>query len=698
MLAAISTSTGPAGFVTPPGEMPDGYTPEQPKPSDQPQNPAPEFHKLLQDAMSAMQMRNSRSLLVALEGLTQMPTQDLEEAIATLPRTTISELLWSLDPHQISRDHDPTYGYFIGPGMWQYLNLGAVVDEWGSRKLYVKLLLQMTQLLKVLVDAGHIPNVNDYVPLLRAAGLASDMVVAKLLWEQMQTHNIAPWRHYDIFHEFIKARFLVDPAYYGFDKKRLMMTPRNLHRRGVYLQASNSRLDRLRKNNRRQMFKFGLNRNVAHGEDLTRRLRKPMPLTRVFYHLKRKGIFTTEQLLCTFIIAFARSGSLRFIQYRILEDYFGIVITRDADENRIRVERMSSERFTFNNPLRPQRPFIRPTSRLLDAVVYAFCSNGQFATAWQLVRYISQTYKLSITQQVWSNLLEWCYILITPPTSTAWKMAGFQDQIPRFGAMEFIWHAMKSSKYGTLGAQPEFKDYDLYIMNRLSQGKVSHALTLMHEAQELYEAQCAAYDAAAFDYAAVMHVGVDCTRERRKFQRQRFRKSYMRQRMRIWGRMIQRCFQPDELNDPIATQRIPSLIEAWGGILSNPVKYRTASGMVSLLDPAEPVEQTIFVRNHTTQIPMRRQGEWNLKTLQQRQVRLLSRYAVGDLLSTRLHPLEVWKGVAPQGRPSQSRRLDDHRAWEAHQRQAAKSEAGEVSALNAEEFPAPVEDIWDEDD
>ncbi|KAF3015360.1 hypothetical protein E8E14_011492 [Neopestalotiopsis sp. 37M] len=701
-VAGVVSTSSQTQFRPPAGEMPNRGMPEQmTSPRNYPASPAMGFNKLFQDAMSAMQMRNSRQLLVALERLTQMPTQDLEEAIATVPRTTISEILRSLDPLKISSENDPTYGFYIGPGAWQFLNLGAVIDEWGSRTLYVKLLLQMTQLLKALVAAGCIPNVNDYVPLLRAAGLASDMTVAKLLWEQMRAHGIAPWRHYSIYHEFIKARFLVHPAYYNFDKKRLMMTPRNLHRRsGKFLIASVSRLDRLRKNTQTHMFKFGLDRNIGHAESLSRRLRKPLPPTRLFFFMKKQGFFTTEQLLCTFMVAFARAGSLRFIQHKILEDHFGIIVRKNNEDGTVLVEKMSRERSAIKNPLRPPRPFIKPTSRLLEAVVYAYCSNGQFAMAWQLVKFLSHTYKISITQQVWSDLFEWCHILITPPTSTAWKIAGFHDQVPRFGAMEFLWQAMWSPKNGTPGAEPGFKEYDLYIMNRLAQGKVSMALELMHQAQELYETQCATFDAAAFDYAATMHDGLDYTRELRRFRRERFRKAYMRQRMRVWGRMLERSFQPEDLSDTIATQRIPNLIQAWSGILENPVKYRTASGMVSLLDPAEPVEQTIFVRNHITEMPMKRQGQWRLKPVVQRQHRLLSRHTVGDLLSTRLHPLEVWKGVEPKGRPSQSKRLDDHLAWEAHQKQVAQGENGEVSAatIEEEEFPAPVEDIWDEDD
>lgn len=650
--------------------------------------------------MKAMQMRNSRRLLAALKELTLLPGEELEEALAAVPRTTISELFRCLDPHQVSLENDPTFGYYVGVGMWQQLSLANVIDEWGGRMIYSRILLHLSTLLQALIAAGHTPSVNDYVPLLRAAGLASDPLVTKILWEQMRVHNIEHFRHSSLYHEFVRTRFLVHPAYYGFDKTRVLVTPRNLHRRNVHLIASVSRLDRLRKNLRRRKVKFGLNRNVGH-EDISRVLRKPLPVTRVFYYYRWKGFFYTEELLCSFIIAFARSGSIRFIQHRILEDYFGLIVKKNDKTGNILVEKIRPGRSALKHPLRPMRPVVRPTSKLMHAIVYAYCSNGYIGMAYEIVKFISESYKITIPQKVWSDMLEWCHILSTPPTSTAWRKSGFYDRVPVAGSMRFIWQNM-NAKYS--GAQPGFKDYDLYIRDRLVQRRTEEALELMQEAHKMfYEKQCATYDSAAFDYAAAKHAGLDCTKELQNFQRHRFRKSYMRERMQGWARMIEKKFQPEDLNDPIVTQRIPELIRAWRDIYPNPANYRTASGMVSLLDPAEPEETTMLVRHHKVDAAIKRRGKWTLRVLTSPQYRLLSRYSLGDLTRTTRHPLEIWKGIVPKGRPKQSRRIEDYLAWEAYERkQLASGNVGESAAdapaATVEEFPAPLEDIWNDDD
>ncbi|KAI4592459.1 hypothetical protein KJ359_011156 [Pestalotiopsis sp. 9143b] len=695
-----STDKAPAESTAPVLGRSRWYAPEQLEFAGPSQSPASSFPREIRRAMDAMQMRNSRRLLAALRGLTELPVEKLEEALAAVPRTTISELFRCLDPHQISLDNDPTFGYYVGVGMWQQMSLATAIDAWGGRAIYSRILLQLSTLLRAMIAAGHTPSVNDYVPLLRAAGLASDPLVTKILWEQMRVHGIEHLRHSNSYHEFVRARFLVHPAYYGFDKTRVLVSPRNLHRRNVHLIASVSRLDRLRKNLRRRKVKFGLNRNVGH-EDISRVLRKPLPVTRVFYFYRSRGFFYTEELLCSFIIAFARSGSVRFIQHRILEDYFGVIVKRNNETGAILVEKIRPDRSALKNPLRPTRPVVRPSSKLMHAIVYAYCSNGYIGMGYEIIKFIAKAYRVTIPQKVWSDMLEWCHILTTPPTSTAWRKSGFHDRIPVAGSMQFIWQGMTSK---ASGVQPGFKEYDLYIRNRLVKRETEEALELMQEAHKMfYEKQCAAYDSAAFDYAAAHHAGVDTTKEVQSFQRHRFRKSYMRERMQGWVRMIEKKFQPEDLNDPIVTQRIPELIRAWRDIYPNPANYRTASGMVSLLDPAEPVENTIIVRHHKIDAAMKRQGQWTLKVLTSPQYRLLSRHSVGDLTSTRRHPLEIWKGIVPKGRPRQSRRIEDYLAWEAYEKKQLANAKVDVSAADApadavEELPAPLEDIWDDDD
>jgi hypothetical protein len=695
-----AASTAPEAGVSSEMTAERRKTPLQLDGADHFEDPASNLHQLFEGAMKAMQLRNSQALLNELNKITRVSKHELQEAIATLPRTTFSEFLRCLDPNKIARDNDPTHGVTINPGMWQMLNLGAVIDEWGTRLLYTRLLRQLLILMRALEATNQVLGVNDYVSLLRAAGLASDMTVAKLLWEQMKVHNLSHWRNYGIYQEFIKARFLTDPAYYGFNQKILTMNPRDLHRQGrVMLVASTSRLDRLRKNYRSRMFKFGLNKNVVdYAQDLSRNLRKRLPPTRMFSFIQMKGVRMTEELLCNLMVAFSRAGSLRFIQYRILEDYFGIAVKKDNNTGSIYVDSSKPRQRSTKWPFRPPRPFLMPTARLLDAVVYAYCSNGQLSMAFNIIEFISKRYRIPIDRKVWFDLLEWCHILSTPPTSTAWRIAGLNDRVPSQNAVENIWNTMTMAPHYM---KPGFKQYDIFITNRLFFQKIDEALEYMREARRFYDIQCAKYDATAFEYAAAKRAGLSCTKQVQAFRRARFLKSYMRQRMNTWCTLLlEKSFRPQGLHDSLATQGIPELVEAWRDILTNPVRYRTASGWISLYDPAEPIEQTIFVRDHIIHIPRKRQGQWGLKTMIQRQFRLMSKYDLGDLLSARRHPLEIWKGAQPKGRPAFSRRLQKHLSWVAEQEREATAiaELGHDSNTQLDGDAPDEQDIWDDDD
>lgn len=667
------------------------------RPPDEPMN---NLHHLFQGALKAMQSQNSTYLLDFLNKIAHMPETKLVDSIATLPRTTFSEFLRCLDPLQVEQDNDPTRGIRIGPGTWQILNLGAVVDEWGIRVIYARLLRQMLILMRALKSSGHSLSVHDYIPLLRAAGLTSVPTVAKLLWEQMREHDMAFWRTSNTYHEFIKSRFLTVPAYSGYDKKRLMMIPRNLHRVGrVKLIGSVGTLDRLRANLRRTSFKFGLNRNVIHAEDLSRTMRKRKPASRMFFYTQMRGIRMSEMFLCTLMAAFARSGSLRFVQYRILEDYFGITVEKDNENGKVYVRRSGPKVRSTKDVFRPTKPFVTPTARLIDAIVYTYCSNSQLSMAFSIIDFISNTYKIPISQKVWFELLEWSYVLSTPPTSTAWRMAGLGDRVPSQHAIEVLWNTMISPPHN---AQPGFNEYDILIKTLLTHRETDEAVKYMREARRLYDRQCAVFEAAAFDYAGVKDTGVEYARALRAFRRARFLKSYMWHRMKGWcDTLLERKLKPTSLHDTMATRGVPDFIREWRDILTNPVRYRTASGYVYLCDPAEPIEQVVFVRNHNVDMSLKRKGKWVLIPMVQGQFRYTSKHGIGDLMSSREHPLDILKGLQPVGHPSQSKRVHRYRAWRAAQDEimarAAKS-ADATEEARGERLEEPDQDIWEDDD
>ncbi|KAJ2986905.1 hypothetical protein NUW58_g4808 [Xylaria curta] len=276
-----------------------------------------------------------------------------------------------------------------------------------------------------------------------------------------------------------------------------MVTPRNLHR--SRLQAHENavrRLDALRLRVRSRKLRFGLNKEVGHVEELMRALRGHHPAVKLFRTVVGTHSFRLdESILCALMVALGRAGSLRFIGTQILEFYFGIKTPHPfppkAEGERARVLKFSSE-----------PPRIVPTARLMRAVVETYGSNAEIGVAVQLVEYLSNTYNIPISPDVWQDLLEWTYIMSSPPACTMWEMAGLYVKIPGPQAVEMIWNAMTSPPYNQI---PTFKAYDILIRSLipLHTDDFTPVLSRMREAVALYDAQCREYEATAFEGTAV---------------------------------------------------------------------------------------------------------------------------------------------------------------------------------------------------
>ncbi|ORY68535.1 uncharacterized protein BCR38DRAFT_335879 [Pseudomassariella vexata] len=576
--------------------------------------------------------------------------EELIEAVAVLPRTTFSEFLRALDPTNTGPDNDPTHGAQIQVGMWKRLNMEHAIDDWGTRKLYIRLLQRMLRLMVALQKSGQQLNINDYMPLIRAAGATSDMEGAKLLWKQMQWTGTNHWRQSDAYNEFIKARFLVEPLYYGFDKTRTMVQPRNLHRMGhvKFPWYTIKKLDRLRFNTRLLGHRFGLNKTVSHAQDVSRALRKRKPITRVFQHILLHGHDINEKLLCSAMIAFGRAGSLRFIRTRILEDWFNISVYKHKTTGVVQVGPATRKTMALKDFTRPVRPRIRPTEQLLHAMVQTYCGNGQLAMAFQLLDYVSKAYNIPITPKIWFELLEWTYVMSVPPISSAWMIAGLRDRVPDKSATEMIWNTMTAA----YNVKPGFDQYHFLISSLNHRGQYSSMIEHMRAARRFYDDKCAEHEAAILEYIRALRDGlhgIALTTVFRAYQRTRFEKQHMRYRMSLWcRRFLQKKFRTLNLNDEFAVRHIPDFVREFREFVENPVLYRTATGYVQLLDPVHEFEHRVYVRSLDLDIPMRgrggREGKWHLKRVRRRHFAILSSHSLADRKTHKLNPLSLLLG------------------------------------------------------
>ncbi|KAI0103120.1 hypothetical protein F4776DRAFT_648604 [Hypoxylon sp. NC0597] len=577
-----------------------------------------QFPSPFQKLFEALQQRDTRRLLIYLRRIPLMGELKLQEAVARLPRTTFTELLRSLDPLCVARDADPTDQANIPVGMYQTLHLDPYIDEWGIRKLYSQLLQGMLALVAALKASGQVLQTEEYIYLLRCAGAASDPVGANWIWNDMVRDQTVHWRQGETYAEYISARFLTRPLYTGYDKTRRLVHPRNLHRSRIRLDSRHvERLDRLRFNTRLARLCVGLLKDVPHTEDIMRKLRKNRPVTKLFFRLLQENYILNESLLCSFMIAFGRAGSLRFIGSRILHAFFGIDLRRltyhEGQDTQITSDKNQIESFAYR---------VRPTVRLMEAVVEVYGSNAEIAIAFQLVNHISKTYHIPIPRSVWQDLLEWTLVMGSPSMSVAWKQADMQFKIPTRSAVELIWDAMVSHQ-----VQPGFDQYSILIRSLLGRHQISRVLPFMRQAIELYKAQVQEYEEAVFEYVRMVQDGLRLSNTVHRYERARFQKSRMWYEIRAWCRKylsVVRSFDP---HNPLTIVAVPNFIRDFRHFIPTPAQYRTATGYISLHDPAQ--EQTYGVR--IQHLPMfiptksKRKRTWGHQYAKVRKLSILSR-------------------------------------------------------------------------
>ncbi|KAI0456205.1 mitochondrial ATPase expression-domain-containing protein [Xylaria acuta] len=581
-------------------------------------------------ALRAMRDGDTRKLLFRLNVIERMSREELQDAAATIPRTTFTEFFRALDPLRVARDCDPADKTHTPMGMFKMLNMESSIDDWGVRKLYTQLLQRLLPLMNALQIAGYTLHPEEYISLFRCAGASSDISGAGAIWNDLVSGPARVWQNSEVYTEYIKARFLTEPLYTNYQKITRMVTPRNLHRsRLVIPESRKRRLDHLRMRVRLRRTRFGLNKDESHVEELMRALRGNRPALALFRTVVERHSFRLdENIMCALMIALGRSGSLRFIGTGILQKYFGIRTPHpfppEAEGEWVR---------TLN--FRSEPPRIMPTVRLMRAVVETYGSNAEIGVAIQLVEHLSSAYNIPIPPDVWQELLEWTYIMSTPPASTAWETAGLYFKIPSPQAVEMIWNAMASPPYNLV---PTFKNYDLLIRSLIGRRSddLTPALLCMRKAIVLYDEQCREYEAAAFEYTQHLRDGITSSTVLLRFERARFKKQRMWYDISLWCRMLLKRI-PSSGDSPVPHPLVPAFIREFRPFIRNPVEYETPTGHVSLVDPAIETFKATETDTIVQDIRMKNMGgRWGTRRLRSSKVAVLSSHSLARFKPSKL--------------------------------------------------------------
>lgn len=513
--------------------------------------------------------------------------EEMRAAVANLPQTAFSELLRRLDPFAIRREVDVANEAPVGPGLTQHTPLSDLVDTFGIKILYVRLLRYMKAIVALRRGAGHQLLLSDYNILLRCAGAASDVNTVKQFEDEMIRNGYTDWWQAEIYNDFCRARFLTEPLYTQHDLARFRVRPRNLHRAKLMMHSDTVlQIDRLRTSIlRRQMHRFGQNPNVDdYAEHITRLLRKPKPVARAVAAMDTVGAAPDEKLVCTIMIAQARTGGLYALRGALLK-YWGITINENEYTGEVEVGGGRS--------LPPDSPLV-PSDRLLDAVVHGFCCNAEVAMALKLVDFISTRYGLHVRDETWSSLLEWTHILASKQVAWEWKIANFPQKVVSGKAVRLVWDTMVKEPYNF---KPGIKEYNILLQELIAQGQLVRVMDLMRELRYFYDDAVQENENALFELVQTLGQQVEATAAMQRYRIAQSQKAYTWHCFNTWCRRLLKRVRGRGYDDELIVRILPQFIDEFGQFMPPKLSYRTATGYVD-----------IKVENPATSIPKTRQS------------------------------------------------------------------------------------------
>ncbi|KAK0704624.1 hypothetical protein B0H67DRAFT_637164 [Lasiosphaeris hirsuta] len=500
--------------------------------------------------------------------------------IAKLPPVVFSELLKSLDPATpFGREIDPAWGIRVSPGMAQHTPLGQLVDVWGVRKVYYLLCRRVVAAAHIRITSGPGLLPSDFKVLLRCAGASSDSYQAGVAWHLMDMSSQANERNGEAYTEFIKARFLTDHLYTQYDLARFRVRPVDLCGFGKKkLELPPGALYRLRTMGQHrlglQRHRFGQNRYaVDKAEHVMRIMSNHRPVTRLYEVATNGSYMVDEHLLCSLMVAYARSGSLKILEARILNKYWNI-----------KVDRLRTGEVVIGPHARPlpRDSPMYPSERLLDAIVTSYGCNSEIPAALRLVDFISK------------HLLEWAYIQASTPASTEWKATGYAQKVVRMGSVQLIWNTMTAEPYNV---KPGFFQYHILIKSMIRQGRLRPAVDCMLDIEPIYRKLVAEHEAAFYKHTLTSALGLEKeTTAKNAWVASNARKHTAWYTFQVMSRaLLQQIKTPSKRNDHNFTVRVvPQFIDAFRDVMPANIKYRVATGVVELRF-AQPVRRLRWV-------------------------------------------------------------------------------------------------------
>lgn len=541
------------------------------------------YRTKLKSLLAALRQCDTFNLYLCLLDFTRgasLDNQSFCQVVQDIPPTTFSEILRNFDPFHISTHVDSAPDVPISWGAAIHSPLGELINKWGIKVLYVRILnrLRLLQLARQLPQPNgspsQIPLLRDYVVLLRCAGATSNIKVVKTIWWELDAHGYSGWRHAELFAEFIKARYLTEALYANHDLSRFRQRPLDLHRSiGKFPPDIIRKLKRLNASLTRQhSHRFGQNVNEHYfAEPLTRLLRKRKPLNRLQRQaITRRMIPGDELLICAILKANGRQG--RVYASNVLMRLWGINITSFQTE-------LGSRKISGGHDY-PLGSALAPTEALLDAVVHCYGNMGEVLLAKDLVDFVSRRWDIVVPNKTWSALLEYARIYSTDPAQKEWRMTRFHKKLLTPQAVIDIWEFSTQAPHRF---QPGMRDYFTIVKSMMGpQAPLDQILAAIRQLTPLYRRTTRLSQLAWAELILTTQQDVSNSAAYRRYRVLRAHRHYMWYSFHYIARQILKKLSPLRIASADAVRHIPDLVAELEPFLRPTIQYRIATGVVDL--------------------------------------------------------------------------------------------------------------------
>lgn len=520
-------------------------------------------------ARGKLRASEARGKVVSLEDLLEENNPDRillglvtssigDNFIATADDATFSRAICALDPD-----------YFIVPYRTLFRYLKPSLESEPRFRMVKSLEERVNTFINILdtlvtrrEEQGYTISVDVYRHLLRCAAAAGIGSFARNVFSKaMPENNITP--DLDCYNYFMEA-LNWNEAFNRHERYRLRIIRHNIFRRSL---------------SARPVGFYGHGVATATNRQNEDSIR--LEILGIFNDLVRQGLNGNEATFCNLMVAMGREGDLASVK-SVLKSVWNIDV--DALDKYDEEELESPTFYDDGSPL-------RPSGRLLSTVVHIFGTNNEVAVAGMLLDYISRNYNLDIPEVVWTNLLEWTFVLSIQHASWRLQRGYGEGRIAR-KAVESVYKVFHSEPYNV---KPSIVDLMFRVKSRMAARNLDRTIDDLRECMGILDAErtelSALYDRMR-SYLRQEHDGIFkdgvASKEFLQLKREYILASLKLDcHIQLISIAVRNTFKKDnwpsqDFRRDWPYRRLPQFVQEWADWLPNVLPYYTPTGHVRM--------------------------------------------------------------------------------------------------------------------